>query len=531
MIKTLLSIRLRSALASTQGRKKDGTVAKPTKGKLILFAVLYLYLAVIFLGLFTLYAAALAPILVESGQDTMYFGIFTVVAFSVIFILTIFETKSELFDCKDNELLLSMPISPRHIVISRILIVMIYNYLESAVVLLPAIVVYAVYGGSATGVIGGTLLMLTLPLLSTALASGVGYAVAEITRRTKKNSLVTTLVSLVMMGLYFVVYFAFMGEFSGVLDGETTVLPDNAFLCAVGSAAMLSPVPLIVFLVLSFGSAYLAWRIISANYISVVTDKRGASRVEYKRVRLEKRSAFVAMSRKELAKFFTSSLYMLNSAMGVIFTVILAVIVLANRGVLLTLIDELTVMGVDGRAMLSVLLIAAMVMTSSMNMTSASALSLEGSNLWIIKTMPIPARTVLLAKCVPHALVTVIPGVVASVLLAIACNAPAILWPFFILTPAVTNILFAFVGIALNTAFPKFEFDNETQPIKQSLAMFLAMTAGFVWGLLVVGVSALFAMLNLAIIGAVAVFTLTSVAAAIMYAVVDGPCVKKFKNL
>ncbi len=531
MIKTLLSIRLRSALASTQGRKKDGTVAKPTKGKLVLFAVLYLYLAVTFLGLFTLYAAALAPILIQSGQDAMYFGIFTVAAFSIIFILTIFETKSELFDCKDNELLLSMPISPRHIVISRILIVMIYNYLEAAVVLLPAIVVYAVYGGSATGIIGGIILLLVLPLLSTALASGVGYAVAEITRRTKKNSLVTTLVSLALMGLYFVAYFAFMGEFTGILEGETTVLPDNAFLSAVGGAAMLSPVPLIVFLALSFGSAYLAWRIISANYISVVTDKRGAARVEYKRTRLEKQSAFVAMSRKELAKFFSSSLYILNSAMGVIFTVVLAVIVLANRGVVLTLVDEFAVMGIHGREMLSALLIAAMVMTSSMNMTSASALSLEGDNLWIIKTMPISARTIMLAKCVPHVLVTVIPSVIASVLLAIACDAPAIFWPFFILTPAVTNILFALVGIALNTAFPKFKFDNETQPIKQSMAMFLAMTVGFVWGLLTVGVSGLLAIMNVAIIGAVAVFTLTSVAAAIMYAVVVGPCARKFEKL
>jgi ABC-2 type transport system permease protein len=322
-----------------------------------------------------------------------------------------------------------------------------------------------------------------------------------------------------------------MGAFGGILEGEITSLPDNAFLSAVGGAAMLSPVPLTVLLALSLCLAYLAWRIISANYISIVTDKRGAGRVEYKRRSLEKNSAFVAMSKKELTKFFSSSLYMLNSAMGVVFTVVLSVIILVNRGVLVALSDEFALMGINGREMISALLIAALVMMSSMNMPSASALSLEGDNLWIIKTMPISSRTVLLAKCAPHIIVCATPTVLASVLLAIACGAPAVFWPFFILTPAVTNILFALVGIALNTAFPKLKFDNETQPIKQSMSIFLAMTAGFVWSLAVLGVSGLLSLLGVAILGVVAVFVLTSVAAAIMYAVVVGPCARKFEKL
>ena len=531
MIKALLSIRLRSALASTQGRKKDGTVAKPTNGKILLFAFLYLFLAATFIGLFAMYAVALAPMMIAARQDAMYFGIFTVALFSLIFVFTIFETKSELFDCKDNELLLSMPIDPRHIVISRILIVLIYNYLEAAVIFLPAVVVYAVFGGSVLGIVGGVAVFLAVPLLATALASGVGYLVAQITRRTKRKSLVTTLASLGLLGIYFVAYGAFMGAFGEILEGEISSLPDNAFLSAVGGAAMLSPVPLTVLLALSLCSAYLAWRIISANYISIVTDKRGAGRVEYKRQSLEKNSAFVAMSKKEFTKFFSSSLYMLNSALGVVFTVVLSVIILVNRGVLVALSDEFTLMGINGREMISALLIAALVMMSSMNMPSASALSLEGDNLWIIKTMPISSRTVLLAKCAPHVIVCATPTVLASVLLAIACGAPAVFWPFFILTPAVTNILFALVGIALNTAFPKLKFDNETQPIKQSMSIFLAMTAGFVWSLAVLGVSGLFSLLGVAILGVVAVFVLTSVVAAIMYAVVVGPCARKFEKL
>ncbi len=531
MIKTLLSIRLRSAFASMRGKKKDGTVGKPSTGKIILFAVLYLYLALVFLGLFTMLALSFAPMTVGVGLDAMYYGIFMLVGFSFVFIFSIFETKSELFDCKDNELLLAMPIHSRDIVVSRILIVLIYNYVEMAAVMLPAIIVYAVFGGSVIGVFGGIAVLLLMPLLATALASGVGYGVALLARRFKNNSFIITLASLIALLVYFVAYFGLMDSFEAMLEDESFVMTESPLLSAIGSVALLSPLPLLIFTVLSLGSAYLAWRVISAKYIAIATDNKGSARVEYKARRLERKSAFEAMTRKELRKFFSSSTYMLNSAMGVIFTVAIAVIALINRGSMLALVDELSASGINGRGMLSTLMIAALVMTGSMNMISACALSVEGKSLWVLKSMPISATTVLLAKCMPHVLVTTASTLVSAVLLMISCGAPVWYWPFFILTPTVTNILFALLGIALNVAFPKFEFDNEAQPVKQSLPVFLSMITGMLWGFIIIAISTVLSIFGLAIIAVIATFTVTSVAAAIMYAVVTGPCVRKYEKL
>ena len=529
MIKTLLSIRMRAAFASMQGKRKDGAVAKPSAGRAVLFAVLYLYVAAVFLGLFTMVALSLAPLMIGAGLDSMYFGIFILLGFSLVFIFSIFETKSELFDCKDNELLLSMPIDPKHIVISRTLAVLVYNYLETAAVMLPAIVVYAVFGGSAVGVVGGTLVYLLLPLLATALASGVGYVVAAIGRRTRRNSFVTTVVSLIAFLIYFVVYFGLMDSFEALMEGEITVIPESPVLSAIGSAATLSPVSLLILAVVSVGSAYLAWKIISANYITIATDKRGAKRVEYRQTRLERRSGFEALCRKELRAFFSSSTYMLNSALGVVFTLILSFVALFNRAEIIGIGEELS--GELGQGFLPPIMIVAIVIMNSMNMASASALSLEGKNLWILKSMPISARSVLLSKTVPHIVVTSVPGLLSSVLLAVACDAPVWYWPFFILTPIASNIFFAFLGIALNVAFPKLEFENEAQPIKQSMSVFLSMITTMLWSLALIGVNLVLAILGFGILAAIATFSINCIAAAILYAVICGPCVRKYEKL
>ena len=529
MIKNLLSIRLRSTFAAMKNR--GGASGKSSVGRGVLFAVLYLYLAVTFLGIFSYMAFTLASATVAAGLDAMYFGMFMLVSFSVVFILSIFETKSELFDCKDNELLLSMPIKPGDIVISRIAVVLVYNYIETAFVMLPAIVVYAIFDGSLAGIVGAVLVSLLLPLLATALSSGVGYAVAAVSRRFKKNSFVTLTVSLAAMALYFVGYSALIGKLENITENEGYVMAEIPALTAIGGAAMLSPLPFAALAVLSVAAALLAWKIISDNYISIVTDNRGAKRVEYRARSLQRSSAFMALSRKELGRFLGSTNYMLNGGIGAVFMPVAAIVALVNRESVEPLISELSLMGIDGRGVVSVLVATGLLVVGSMTMISSSALSLEGKSLWILKSMPIPARTVLLAKCVPHFLVTTIFSVPSSVLFAIAVGAPIWSWLFILLIPVVGNVVFSLLGIAINTAFPKLEFEHETQPIKQSLATFVMMLTSFVVSLIGAGIALLLSVAVSPVLAAIAVLVIYAAAAVGLYFTVCGPCAGKYEKL
>ena len=167
MIKKLLSIRLKALhFGTVVGKEKKGKAKSISPAAIAGFTVLYALLLLVLFGVVFMFAFSLSIILVPAGAGDFYYGIFALAAVTVIFLLSIFETKSELFECKDNELLLSMPIKPRDIVAARILIVLIYNYLEEILIMLPCIIVYIIYSPSVNGIVGSILMIVFLPLIS-----------------------------------------------------------------------------------------------------------------------------------------------------------------------------------------------------------------------------------------------------------------------------------------------------------------------------------------------------------------------------
>ena len=139
MVKLLVKNRLAGLFGSMFSRGKKGSVKKASVGRKILFSLLYAYVAIVFIGLAVSMAIGLGLLMIPNGAPRLYFSAFIMATLTITFVLSIFETKSELFECRDNELLLSMPIRPRDIVLSRVLVVLIYNYLTEAIVMIPAI--------------------------------------------------------------------------------------------------------------------------------------------------------------------------------------------------------------------------------------------------------------------------------------------------------------------------------------------------------------------------------------------------------
>jgi ABC-2 type transport system permease protein len=235
----------------------------------------------------------------------------------------------------------------------------------------------------------------------------------------------------------------------------------------------------------------------------------------------------LALTAKELRKFFTSAVYMLNSGIGLIFTVIIAVVILVKRAMLTEL--ALTLFG--SADFLAAPLAVVLVFLSSMNMMSASALSLEGKNLWILKTAPISDNTVILSKVLPQIIVTTPPVLISSVILIVASGASPIYWPFLILTPLVANTAFAFLGLCFNILAPKFEFDNEAQPVKQSMAVFLTMITQSVISILAIVFTVLLLFRGYPLLSAAAglvFFVIVAIVTAILLFI---PCKQKYAKM
>ena len=179
-----------------------------SKSSSIMMIVGYAVLIVgIFGGMFSFFARSLLP-LVDKGYDWMLFAFMGLIAVALGAFGSIFNTYSGLYLAKDNDLLLSMPIPIGYIMASRLLGVYIMGTIYSSLVIIPAIVVYLSYVPfSVTAVIGSVLFVIIISLIVMVISCSLGWVVAKINSKLKNKSIITVIVSLAFLVIYYVFYF------------------------------------------------------------------------------------------------------------------------------------------------------------------------------------------------------------------------------------------------------------------------------------------------------------------------------------
>ena len=139
MLKSLIKIRLQGIFMRTmRGSKKQ----KITAGKIFFMLAIFAYIAVVFGMMFGYMFNEILKPFTMIGYEWLYFGIMAILVVVLCFIGSVFTTQQEIYGAKDNELLLSMPIKTKDILLSRIFVILILNYLYEALVALPCMVTY-----------------------------------------------------------------------------------------------------------------------------------------------------------------------------------------------------------------------------------------------------------------------------------------------------------------------------------------------------------------------------------------------------
>ena len=528
MLKWLISIRLsalfpgRGKRARTKGMGRAGVAA--VVALLSLLVAFYMFMV----------SSMLAEVLIPRGYVAPYFAIFNLLGFSVVFMLSIFEVKSHLFECGDNELLLSMPIRPRDIVLSRALSVIILNIGESLVFALPAAISALIYGAKPWYIITATVAAVFVALLATALSCAAGYLVAAISARLRHNTLVSVLLSLVFLGLYFGGYGMLIGSLESLQSdaGAAADAMASAFsgISFIGEISIGNPIVMPIFVVISVGLSMLAWIIISKNYIKIITSKPKVEKKLYVKEELRMSGAFIAVAKKELALFSSSATYILNAGLGALFQVALSIMLLFGREQCLAVTEQLALIGLDKEA-IYVAVGAILAGLGSMVTISASSISMEGKNYWIMKTSPISTEQMLYAKLVPHLALTMPSALISGILASIALELSAVWWVFVIFTSLVSSAAFAMLGLILNIAMPKLDYDSVVRVVKQSMPVFILSLGGMLLTLLL-STAAIFLSVLIGPLAAAASIAALFVAFFLaMYLVLCGPAVKKLERI
>ena len=321
MLKALLRVNLAAFINwITGGNRRAGKSVKNSKGKMIAYAVLFLYVFGVFGWLFAQIFSLLAEPLYASGTGWLYFVYVFIMAFALMFIFSVFSAKNRLFEAKDNDLLLSMPIPPAYILLSRMLLLVGINLLCGIVVTGPAVYVWLKTAGfDALTLLFSILLFLATALFALAVSSFFGWLLSLASSRLNKKALVETVLSLAFLAAYFIIYMRINEIISGLLsstDGIAQSVGSILPLYWIGSGMAGSSSGFALGMLILLVPFALVYVILSRTFIKTATKKRGTVKKEYTAKEQKVSSAPNALLRREFARFFSSSTLIVNDGLG-----------------------------------------------------------------------------------------------------------------------------------------------------------------------------------------------------------------------
>ena len=486
-------------------------------GYIILFVVLMVGIVG---GMFTALSLGLCAPLHAAGLGWLYFALMGLLATLLGAFGSVFNTYSGLYLAKDNDLLLSMPIPVGTLMAARLLSVYLMGLMYSAVVIVPAVIVYWVVTPVTAGAVcGGVLLVLLLSVLVLTLSCALGWVVAKISLKLKNKSFITVIVSLAFIGGYYFFYFKAQTVIEDLLANAAVYgarIKDAAYsLYLLGSVGTGDGVAMLVVSAVILGLFAALWLLLRHSFLKLATATGRTERRQYREQAAVKRSASAALLAKELGRFTSSPNYMLNCGMGTLLIPIAAVALLWKRTALLTVLND--VFGGDAGDMLPVLLAAAVCLLAAMNDMAAPSVSLEGKSLWLPQSLPVTPWQVLRAKLSMHLLLTLVP--VAVCLLCIMAAFPMAAGEAALMA-AVTLlavVLLALFGLFLGLRMPNLTWTSEITPIKQSACVAITLFSGWGYALLLL-FGYLLAGWRLGAVGYLACFALaTLLACAVLY--------------
>ena len=487
MLKTLVKKQLMEIFRSYFYNAK--TNQKRSKNAVVGYIVLFTFVMIVIIGgMFTVMSIALCAPLAQVGMSWLYFAIMSLMAIFLGAFGSVFNTYAGLYAAKDNDLLLSLPIPVRTLMASRLLGVYLMGLMYAAVVIVPAVIVYWMRVSAAPmAILGGVLLTVLISAFVLTLSCALGWLVAKVSRKLKRKNFITVIVSLAGIAVYY--FFVFKAQTAmealianAALYGEKikgAAHPLYLVGCVgTGDGRAMLLVSLIVAALFA-----LMWALLAHSFLKLSTATGASGHTVYRERTLKRQSADAALFKKELARFTASPNYMLNCGLGILLLPVVGVALLIKSGELLLLLQM--AFG-DRGGCAEVLLCTGVCAIASMNDMATPSVSLEGKSLWLAQSLPVKPWQVLRAKLKVQLALTALPALVPLACMAFILPVTAALPLVF--AEALAYIAFsACLGLTLGVARANLTWTSELMPIKQSLAVTIALFGGWLYAIVFAG--------------------------------------------
>ena len=433
----------------------------------------------------------------------------------IILMTTIFKVKGTIFGFRDYDMVMSLPVSIGSIVASRLIILYALNFIFVIIMMVPMMLAYGILAGpNFMFYIFCLITMFFIPLVPIVIASFLGTLIAYAASKFRHSNVFTILFSLGFLALIVGGSFTLKGNGRELVDmGKTITNQVNSIypLASMYTNAVVEHdiLGFLLFIGISL-IAFLLYTILVRSIFKKMNTlmMTGSYHANYKLGQLKTSSPLKALYLKELKRFFSSTYYVLNTGFGIV--------MLTIASIALFFVDLQTIFqSADASEAMTKMLPAFITFCIVMSSTTMASISLEGKNLWIIKSMPVTPKTVFLSKIAVN-LTVISPAILDVIIMGVALKMEVKRVVCILLVTIACSIFIALYGLVINLLFPNLNWTSEVVVVKQSTATMITIFSSIAY----VGVQfVLITLIPSAVIAYLAYFLLTVVIDVILYQV------------
>ena len=448
-----------------------------------------LILALVIFG--TLFASAnvMTMDLKEDGKQYIILAVFVLMTAILTIMEGIYKSGGLLFNCRDNDMLLAMPIKRSTIAFLRIFKFYVFELIYNSVFLGPAILAYAINTDINTSfILVAAVMLLLLPVIPVAISCVLGALNTAFAARFKRSAVVEVIISLLLLGV--VMTGVFLLNWGNGLSataiegiGEKVIkfyYPAAAF---VNLAANFNLGQLILFIVINLAVFAALVAVIGKYYYKIITRVNVVKRTnKEKPLKLVKRGQTRAMVKKELTRYFNTPVLVTNTAVGLVIFLIATVVVCLKFNDIAAFLgeSEFPLSGEELKAYAPSVTFALIAFTGLMTFITTTMFSLEGRAFNLLKTLPISGKKVIFTKVLASLFLIVPVMLLGTLVLAIRFQFGIIELLLLLIAVALIPLVTETVGILIDLKYARFDAESDAETVKQSPGVMASSFLGLI---------------------------------------------------
>ena len=453
----------------------------------------------------------------------------------------IYKSGNLLFNCKDDNLLLSLPIKKGTVLFVRILKFYLFELAYNSLFIIPAIASYAMhvkpgviyYIVSAIG-------LLLFPIIPILLSCFIGTFITYIASKFKgKNIIQTVLTVILLLGIMYLSFntekiIADISSNASSINDVITKLyyPAGAYIELITN---FSSIKLCEFITINIGLFAVTIILIGKIYYNINSSSKSIKiNKTNKQYVIKTSNPIRAMVKKEFNRFINSTVFITNAGFGLVLYIIACILLITRFDNLANKFTEISqeITTEYLKNCISIILFALICFSSFMTSITSSMISLEGKSINLLKSLPIKPYTIIKSKVLAAVLIMIPCILIGDIMVFIKFKFDILSVILILVASVILPLLSETIGIMVNLKYPRMDAKNDTEVVKQSMSSSMSVFIGM--GLLALTGFLLFKALeaniayNIIILMFLAAF---SVIYTVLLIVLNKTCDKSFEDI